>query len=95
MKKRLTSVLLTICMVASLFSGLGVTAFADVETIEYTMKSGDNVYSVCRKLGVDFYANYEWITNTNKIKNYSSIPVGKKLVFPVGIATDSRAYLHA
>ncbi|MBQ7894948.1 MAG: LysM peptidoglycan-binding domain-containing protein, partial [Oscillospiraceae bacterium] len=87
MKKRLTSVLLTICMVASLFSVMGATAFADVETVEYTMKSGDNVYSICRKLGIDFQANYDWITETNKIKNYSAIPVGKKLILPLGDTT--------
>lgn len=93
MKKRLTSVLLTIVMVASLFSGMAVTAHADGDTIEYTLQKGDNVYSVCKKLGIDFYANYDWITSTNKITNYSGLAVGRKIILPasgtVGSTTPS------
>lgn len=85
MKKRFMSILLTVCMVTALFSGMTVSASADgVETVEYTLKSGDNVYKVCQRLGIDFYANYDWITSTNKITNYSSLPVGRKLILPVG-----------
>ena len=46
MKKRLISVLLTLCLAAALFSSMSVTAFA-ADTIKYTLKSGDTVYGVC------------------------------------------------
>lgn len=88
MKKRLISILLTICMVTCLFSGMSITAHADgVKTTEYTLQAGDNVYTVCKRLGIDFYANYDWITKTNNIKNYSALSVGTKLILPLGDTT--------
>ncbi len=86
MKKRLFSILLTICMVASLFSGMTVSAFAGGdgdEVIKHKLAAGENVYKVCQKYGIDFYANYDWITQTNKITNYSSLPVGFEIYLPL------------
>lgn len=81
MKKRLISVLLTVLIVAGLFSGLTVSAAAD-DTIKHTLKSGETVSGVCAALGIDFYANYDWITKTNNIKSYNNLKPGLVLTLP-------------
>ena len=60
MKKRFISLLLTVLMVLSLFSGLTVNAYAattayGANTIEYTMGQGDYVLRICQKLGLNYY----------------------------------------
>ena len=35
-----------------------------------------------RDLGIDFAKNYNWITTTNNIKDYSKLYVGKVLILP-------------
>ena len=82
MKRSITRILLSICVVAILVSCLGITAFAD-DTVKYTMKSGDTVLSVCNKLGVNFQRNQAWITAANHITSYNNIPVGKVIVLPL------------
>lgn len=85
MKKRLISMLLTVCMVVVLFSCLTVTASA--ENIQYTLKPGDTVLAVCNSLGIDFYANQAWITKTNNIKNYNTLKAGTVLTLPAAGTT--------
>ena len=82
MKKTLTRILLSICMVAILVSCLGATAFA-ADTVKHTVAGGETVLGICNKLGVDFYRNQAWITSANKITNYNNVPVGKVLVLPL------------
>ena len=83
MKNRLLPVLLSLLLVMSLACSLmSVTAFADGETITYTLKAGDTVGKVCKDMGIDFAKNYEFITKTNNITNYSTLPVGKVLTLP-------------
>ena len=82
MKRSITRILVSICVVAILVSCLGVTAFAD-DTVKYTMKSGDTVLAVCNKLGVNFQRNQAWITAANHITSYNNIPVGKVIVLPL------------
>ena len=83
MKNRLLPVLLSLLLVMSLACSLvSVTAFADGDTITYELKKGDTVGKVCKDLGIDFEKNYLWITKTNNITNYSTLPVGKKLILP-------------
>ncbi len=82
MKKRLLSTLLILCLVTALFSGFSVTASADNETIQHTLQRGETVIGVCKTLGVDFYANYKWITETNKITNYGNLKPGMVLTLP-------------
>ena len=53
MKKRLFSLLLSLCLVAGLFACMTTTAYADGDTQVYTVKSGDSLSSICGKLGVD------------------------------------------
>lgn len=87
MKKRLLSTLLTLCMVAALFSGFSVTASADSNTIEHTLAAGETVIGVCQKYGIDFYANYRWITEKNKITNYGNLKPGRVIILPKPGAT--------
>ena len=82
MKKRVLSGLLCLVLALSLVGGLTAPAFADSDTITYTLKSGDTVAKVCADLGIDFVRNYNWITNRNGITNYSTLPVGKVLILP-------------
>ena len=82
MKKKATRLLLSVCVVAMLISCLAVSAFAD-DTVQYTIKAGDTVLAVCNSLGVDFYANQDWITAVNHITNYRDIKVGKVLTLPL------------
>ena len=86
MKKRLISMLLTVCMVVALFSCFTVTASAD-NTIKYTLKPGDTVLAVCNQLGIDFYANQAWITKTNNIKSYNNLKAGTVLTLPAAGTT--------
>ena len=51
-------------------------------TIQYTLKSGDTVLKVCQTLGIDFHANYDWITTVNGITNYNNLKVGRVLTLP-------------
>ncbi len=81
MKKRFVSMLLSLCLVFALFCGMSVIAYAD-GTQEYTLKAGDTVFSVCQKLGVDFYANQTWIMETNHITSWTNLKSGMKLTLP-------------
>ena len=51
MKKSFVRILLSICVIAMAISCLGATAFADQT---YTVRSGDTVYGICQRLGIDF-----------------------------------------
>ena len=50
---RLISLLLCLCMVVTLFTGFAETASAD-DYITYTVKSGDNLYSLVGKMGMNY-----------------------------------------
>ena len=80
MKKSVVRVLLSVCVAAMLLSCLGITAFAD--NITYTVKSGDTVYGICQRLGIDFAKNEAWIKQTNNITNYKGLRVGQVLTLP-------------
>ena len=83
MKKRLLSLLLCLCVVAGLFAGLSVTAYADDgDTWVYTVQKGDYLSKICADHKIDFNANREWIVNTNKLKNPNILSVGQTLVLP-------------
>lgn len=95
MKKRFVSMLLSLCLVFALFCGMSVIAYAD-GTQEYTLKAGDTVFTVCQKLGVDFYANQNWIMETNHITSWTNLKSGMKLTLPAagtvgGVAVNTAA----
>ena len=80
MKKSFVRVLLSVCVAAMLLGCLGITAFAD--NITYTVRSGDTVFGICQRLGIDFAKNEAWIKQTNNITNYKALRVGQVLTLP-------------
>ena len=82
MKRNMKRTVICIFIVAMLMTSMTISAFA-ADTVQYTIKEGDTVLAVCNKLGVDFYANQQWITAVNHINNYRDIKVGKVLILPL------------
>lgn len=62
-------------------TGPAVTTIS-VPTISYTLKSGDYVSAVCKKLGIDFAKNDAWIRGANNITSYNNMKVGTVLILP-------------
>ena len=94
MKKRLISILLTVLMVMSLFTGMSVSAYADdaIDSSyykEYTLVQGDYVLRICQKLGINYYTCKEAIMALNNITSESGfryLSVGKTIKIPVSDA---------
>ena len=88
MKKRIISMLLTVLMVMSLFSGLTVNAHAatynGANTIEYTMAQGDFVLRICQRLGLNYYTCKPAIMILNNIQDgqWNKLTVGRTLTLP-------------
>ena len=88
MKKRIISMLLTVLMVLSLFSGLSINAYAatynGANTIEYTMAQGDFVLRICQKLGLNYYTCKPAIMALNNIQDgqWNKLTVGRTLTLP-------------
>jgi len=86
MKKRLISMLLTVLMVVSLFSGLSVSAYADADysTVDYTIAKGDTLVQICKKLGIEFYSCQAAINKLNNLteSQYRKLSVGQVLKMP-------------
>ncbi|MBQ3701997.1 MAG: hypothetical protein II885_04490 [Oscillospiraceae bacterium] len=98
MKKRIISMLLTVLMVMSLFSGLPLSAYAattaGANTIEYTMAAGDYVLRICQKFGLNYYTCKDAIMILNNIYDgqWNKLAVGRTLTLP---ASDNDAILIA
>jgi len=88
MKKRIISMLLTVLMVMSLFSGLTVSADAatynGANTIDYTMAQGDFVLRICQRLGLNYYTCKPAIMALNNIQDgqWNKLTVGRTLTLP-------------
>ena len=89
MKKRIISMLLTVLMVMSLFSGLTVSADAattasGANVIEYTMAQGDFVLRICQRLGLNYYTCKDAIMMLNNINDgqWNKLAVGRTLLMP-------------
>ncbi len=89
MKKRIISMLLTVMMVLSLFSGISVSAYADstmygANVVEYTMAQGDFVLRICQRLGLNYYTCKDAIMALNNINDgqWNKLAVGKTLILP-------------
>lgn len=88
MKKRIISMLLTVLMVMSLFSGLTVGADAanynGANVIEYTMAQGDFVLRICQRLGLNYYTCKNAIMILNNITDgqWNKLTVGRTLLLP-------------
>ena len=90
MKKRLLSLLLTVCLVAALFTGLTGTANAANDKVvgyltSYTLKAGDTIYGVCEAKKIDFNANLAMIGKINGITNYNYMMPG--MILKIGVQT--------
>ena len=83
MKKTLTRIFLSVCIVAMILSCMGAAAYADGDYIQYAMQGGDTVYGICKQLGIDFNSNRNWITSVNNITNFNNIKVGTVITFPL------------
>lgn len=94
MKKRIISVLLTVLMVMSLFTGLSVSAYADDENpqvVEYTLKAGDYVLKLCQAQGINYFTCKDAIIKLNGLKSendFRFLAVGRVIKLP---ATDVAA----
>lgn len=94
MKKRLISILLTVLMVMSMFTGMSVSAYAD-DAIdskyykEYTLVSGDYVLRICQRNGINYYTCKEAIMALNNITSengFRYLGVGETVRIPVSDA---------
>ncbi len=99
MKKRIISMLLSVLMVMSLFSGMTVSASAattayGANVVEYTMAQGDYVLRICQRLGLNYYTCKDAIMALNNINDgqWSKLAVGRTLYLP---ASDSDAQVIA
>ena len=54
MKKRLFRVILCVCLLAALLSGIGSAAYAASDYFTVTLQKGDTVYSLCKANGLDY-----------------------------------------
>ncbi len=93
MRKRLISILLMVCIVASLLSGLTVSAYADGNTVSHTMKGGETVIGICKDLGIDFFNCKKAImllNGFNSDADFNRLRVGREIKLP---ATDADAAL--
>ena len=81
---RLISLLLCLCMVATLFTGFAETASAD-DYITYTVKSGDNLYSLVGKMGMNYGTVKYVIMALNGFTNeaqLSQLQPGQTIILP-------------
>ena len=97
MKKRLLSLLLTVCLLAAMFSVLGTTASAADDKIVgyltgYTMKAGDTIYDICKAKGIDFNMNINKILAINGITNANWLYPGTRLWLTTSTADTSATY---
>ena len=78
MKKRFISMLLAVILVATLFGGTSVSAYADSDykTFKYTIASGDTLLQICNNSGLNFYTCQ---TAINKLNNFTSEAQYRKL----------------
>jgi len=89
MKKCVVKILLLVLVAATLLSALSVSAFADGNTVEYTLKAGDTVIGVCQTLGLNYAQCKAAIMKLNGIGNedgFRFLKAGQKLKFPASNA---------
>ena len=93
MKKRLISILLTLLMVMSMFTGMSVSAYADDDMddlyVEYKLAQGDYVLRICQRLGINYYTCKEAIMALNNITSengFRYLSVGEVVKIPVSDA---------
>ena len=81
---RLISLLLCLCMVATLFTGFAETASAE-DYITYTVKPGDNLYTLVGKMGMNYGTVKYVIMALNGFTNeaqLSQLQPGQTIILP-------------
>ncbi len=89
MKKRLISILLMVCIVASLLAGMAGSAYADGYIVNHTMQNGDTVIAVCKNLGLDFFTCKQAIMQLNNFSSdadFNRLRVGQTIKLPASNA---------
>lgn len=89
MKKKLISLLLTVLMIASMASAIGVTAYAEPTVTIVQVAQGDTVISICKKYGFDYYTYKNLVMALNNVSDesqFSNIKVGENFCVPVSEA---------
>lgn len=92
--KKLAKMLACALLCCAMLAATGVTAAAEGDVVSVTVASGDSVFGICQKLGVDFYT-YKGIIKT--LNGFSTdaqldkIAVGRVLYLPA--SNERAAYL--
>ena len=92
--KRMTKMLACVLLCCALVSALSGTAFAEGDVVSVTVASGDSIFGICQKLGVDFYTYKSIIKTLNGFTTdaqLDKIAVGRVLYLPA--SNERAAYL--
>lgn len=55
---------------------------SEIKFVEYEIKPGDSLLSICNKMGVSYDSSIEYIKNINGISDINKIFVGQKILLP-------------
>ena len=94
MKKRIITLLITVCLLASLCVNVSAAPADKVVgyLVSYNFKAGDTIYAVCEAKKIDFNANINGIAKLNNITNFNYMMPGKTLWLPSKSATTDQPY---
>ena len=88
MTRKITKIVITLCLLVVLTAGLAAGAFADTADtlyaymVPYTVESGDTLYSICSANGVDYDANSALICSFSGIGDARYIYAGATIWLP-------------
>lgn len=92
--KKLTKMLVCTLLCCAMFSAMCVSAAAEGDVVSVTVASGDSLFGICQKLGVDFYTYKSIIKTLNGFTTdaqLDKISVGRVLYLPA--SNERAAYL--
>lgn len=55
---------------------------SEIKFIEYEIKPGDSLLSICNEMGISYDSSIEYIKNINDISNINKIFVGQRILLP-------------
>ncbi len=93
MNKRVLSFILVLCLIAGLFSAMSVSAFAEGDTIEVTIKGGDTIIGICGSLGLNYFKCKAAILKLNGFTSdaiFNNLKAGQVVVFPTSDANAAK-----
>ncbi len=62
---------------------------SEIKFIEYEIKPGDNLLSICNAMQIPYEANIDYIKNINGISDINKIYVGQKILLPSNIKEEN------